>query len=127
MADSDIPTEALEAAALALAASICGGYPTTAAPETVKHARAAVAAAAPHLIAEGRRQAIEETERRGSRLCDCDDLDDQESPPTNPRTGARMDHHCDCLAVNTAAAMLGAYSATKHARECGHGTEMDHV
>lgn len=59
---------------------------------------------------------------RGSGLCDCDGAD---SDPTNGDTGAPMDHHCDCRAVITAAMLLGAYSETTHAEQCGHGTSMD--
>ena len=59
---------------------------------------------------------------RGSGLCDCDAAD---SPPTNPSTSAPMDHHCDCRAVDIAATLLGAYSKTSHAKQCGHGIEMD--
>lgn len=61
-------------------------------------------------------------ERPGSPLCTCDPED---NPPTNPATKARMDHHCDCAAVETAATLLGAYSRTAHAAQCIHGTEMD--
>lgn len=59
---------------------------------------------------------------RGSGLCDCDDVD---SDPTNAATGAVMDHHCDCRSVVTAAMLLGAYSETVHAEQCGHGTAFD--
>lgn len=59
---------------------------------------------------------------RGAGLCDCDDVD---SPPTSPRDGTPMDHHCDCRAVITAAVLLGAYSATQHAKQCQHGSETD--
>lgn len=59
---------------------------------------------------------------RGSGLCDCDGAD---SDPTNVDTGALMDHHCDCRSVITAAMLLGAYSETTHAAQCGHGTSMD--
>lgn len=31
-----------------------------------------------------------------------------------------MPHHCDCAAVRMAALVLGAYTATEHARRCGH-------
>lgn len=61
-------------------------------------------------------------ERAGSPLCTCEPED---NPPTNPATKARMDHHCDCAAVETAATLLGAYSRTAHAAQCIHGTEMD--
>jgi hypothetical protein len=60
--------------------------------------------------------------QRGSGICDCDCSD---SEPTSPRDGSAMDHHCDCRAVITAAMLLGAYSETVHARQCGHGTSMD--
>ena len=60
--------------------------------------------------------------QRGSGLCDCSSAD---SEPNSPASGERMDHHCDCRAVTTAAMILGAYSATAHADQCGHGTEMD--
>lgn len=59
---------------------------------------------------------------RGSGLCDCDDTD---GDPTNPKTGAIMDHHCDCAAVTTAAKLLGAYSETVHAEQCDHDTSTD--
>lgn len=59
---------------------------------------------------------------RGSGLCDCADAD---GDPTNPKTGAVMDHHCDCRSVSTAALLLGAYSETVHAEQCGHGTSMN--
>jgi hypothetical protein len=90
--------------------------------EFERAARGAVAAVSADLIAAGRAQATAELEVSGSILCDCSDAD---APPTNPQTGAPMDHHCDCRAVEAAATVLGAYSLTTHARQCGHGVEMD--
>lgn len=130
MADPVIPTEALEAAARALnnwhaARDTWDRLNEEQAEHWYSMAWAALVDAAPHLIAVGRQQAAADVEGPGSQLCDCDDAD---SPPTNPRTGVLMDHHCDCAAVHAAATMLGGrYSATKHARECVHGTQMDRV
>jgi hypothetical protein len=78
-----------------------------------------------HLLSVGLSAVLESFVRqvegkRGFGLCDCDGAD---SDPT--RDGNPMDHHCDCRAVATAAALLGAYSKTVHAKQCGHGTEMD--
>lgn len=56
-------------------------------------------------------------EAAGSPLCDCEP---EESPPTSPKTGERMPHHCECRAVLTAAVLIGAYTATEHAQQCGH-------
>lgn len=75
-------------------------------------------------VASGRAQAAADLEAPGSALCDCMGAD---SLPTNARTGARMAHHCDCRAVEAAAVMVGAYSRTAHAAQCGHGPEMDDV
>lgn len=85
-------------------------------PESV---RTGLVAAYPHLRAES----VRELERPGSPLCDCAGLDG--FPATNPWTGTMLDHHCDCPAVHAAAALLGAYSETEHARQCAHGTEVD--
>jgi hypothetical protein len=52
---------------------------------------------------------------RSTGLCDCDDVD---GDPISPRTGQTMDHHCDCLAVETAAVLLGDASKTQHANAC---------
>lgn len=73
-------------------------------------------------VAAGRAQAAADLEQPGSILCDCTYAD---SLPTNSRSGARMEHHCDCRAVEAAAVLLGAYTATRHAAECGHGPEFD--
>lgn len=80
-----------------------------------------------HLMAFGLAAVLEDFVRRvegkrGFGLCDCDGAD---SDPVSPRDGAAMDHHCDCRAVVTAAALMGAYSETVHAKQCGDGTEMD--
>lgn len=58
----------------------------------------------------------DELEARGSLLCDCDQYD---SLPTSPRTGARLDHHCDCAAVKASATIRRGESVTRHGRECG--------
>lgn len=68
--------------------------------------------------------AVAAIEGPDSMLCDCPR---DESTPTNPRTGAEMDHHCDCAAVRAAATMLRSYSATNHGQQCVHGTEMDYL
>lgn len=70
-----------------------------------------------------RAQVVSELEAPGSTLCDCEP---NENPPTNPRTGARMDHHCECRSV-LAVAALSLYSTTRHAEQCGHGTEFDEL
>ncbi len=85
--------------------------------------RAALDTLWPIAVSEGRRQAVEEVERPDSMLCDCPPRD--ENPATNPDTGAAMDHHCDCAAVEAAATMLRSYSATRHGQQCIHGTSMD--
>lgn len=64
-----------------------------------------------------REQFADELEARDSLLCDCDDRDG--SSPTNPRTGSRMDHHCDCAAVRASATIRRGESVTRHGRECG--------
>lgn len=76
---------------------------------------------------ETRQEWIASLERapRGTGLCDCARPADDESVPTSPTTGRRMGHHCECRAVIAAATLLGAYSRTIHAAECGHGTAMD--
>lgn len=58
----------------------------------------------------------DELEARTSLLCDCDPID---RPPTNPHTGAGMDHHCDCGAVRASATIRRGESVTQHGRECG--------
>jgi hypothetical protein len=80
--------------------------------------RAGLEAAAPLIAAQVLRDAVERVERRGSLLCDCDGAD---SEPTNPSTRTRMDHHCDCQAVDAAAEMLGSGPATTHAAQCTCG------
>lgn len=64
-----------------------------------------------------REQFADELEARGSLLCDCDGLDAR--PSTNPHTGVRMDHHCDCGAVEASAVIRRGESVTRHGRECG--------
>lgn len=71
------------------------------------------------------RAVIAELERPGSGLCDCREPDRDGSLPTNPSTGAEMDHHCECPAVTVTATLLGAYSKTTHAQQCVHGAELD--
>lgn len=58
--------------------------------------------------------------KRGTGLCGCDSADD---PPISWRTGEPMDHHCDCRAVETAAAILGDHTRTQHHMQCGCGRE----
>ena len=60
---------------------------------------------------------------RGTGLCDCDSNDDD---PISPVTGDPMDHHCECRAVETAAAMLGSVARTQHAARClcGRGARL---
>lgn len=53
--------------------------------------------------------------KRGEGLCDCEDAD---GDPTSPITGEPMDHHCECRAVQTAAALLGSVARTQHAARC---------
>lgn len=50
-----------------------------------------------------------------SPLCDCSR---NEEPPINPDTRQVMDHQCDCGAVDTAEALLGSRSSTRHATQC---------
>jgi len=50
-----------------------------------------------------------------SPLCDCPR---NEEPPINPYTRQIMDHHCDCKAVTTAAALLGPGVSTRHGGQC---------
>lgn len=76
--------------------------------------RRIAAAGAPRFTRE---EFADELEARGSLLCDCDDRDG--SSPTNPRTGVRMDHHCDCAAVTASAVVRRGESVTRHGRECG--------
>jgi hypothetical protein len=64
-----------------------------------------------------REQFADELEVRSSLLCDCEDP--AGSPPTNPQTGARMDHHCDCTAVRASAMIRRGESVTHHGQECG--------
>lgn len=59
----------------------------------------------------------DELEARGSILCDCDRPGS--NPPTSPRTGQRMDHHCECAAVKASATVRRGESVTRHGRECG--------
>lgn len=67
-------------------------------------------------IDDVRRELIEQVEgKRDSLLCDCADSDDE---PTNPYTGKRMDHHCDCQAVRASALLRGDGSRTVHAGQC---------
>lgn len=74
--------------------------------------------------ARGYARAISDLEAPNSGLCSCDP--DGTNPPTNPRTGAAIDHHCDCRAVAAVAGLLGGlYSKTIHAGQCDHGTEYD--
>jgi hypothetical protein len=53
--------------------------------------------------------------QRGEGLCTCADADDD---PISIKTGEPMDHHCDCAAVEAAAAVLGSASLTRHHAEC---------
>lgn len=74
----------------------------------VKEAAAeAVEAAWPYFV-----RAVEGT---ASPLCDCPR---NEEPPINPFTRQIMDHHCDCKAVTTAAALLGPGVSTRHGEQC---------
>jgi hypothetical protein len=61
---------------------------------------------------------VRKLEAPGSILCDCDAGSDDD-PPTNPKTGARMDHHCDCMAVTAVAQLLGE-TKTIHYQQCDH-------
>jgi hypothetical protein len=62
-----------------------------------------------------REEFADELEARGSLLCDCDNPEG--SPPT--RHGRRLDHHCDCAAVQASAIVRRGESVTRHGRECG--------
>jgi hypothetical protein len=116
----NIPEEAIRAAA----SSLCSArddmyhhdrtddYPCS---MCVEHTTAQLGAASPLIAAQVLREAVERIERRGSLLCDCEGAD---SEPTNPSTHARMDHHCDCQAVDAAAEMLGSGAKTAHAAQC---------
>ncbi len=53
--------------------------------------------------------------KRGEGLCTCSDADD---PPINARTGAAMEHHCDCDAVTAAGLLAGDRRRTRHVAEC---------
>jgi hypothetical protein len=57
-------------------------------------------------------------EAPGSPLCDCHAGQGDVSPATSPRTGRLMAHHCDCMAVRTAAQVLGPGVLTQHERDC---------
>jgi hypothetical protein len=72
----------------------------------------------PELLTEMSRlqMVVKEIEKPGALLCACGTYDD--SPPTNAKTNAPLDHHCECPAVLASAAVLGAYRLTKHAQEC---------
>ena len=67
-------------------------------------------------IERSREQFADELEAPGSLLCDCNPAD---SPPTSPRDGRRMDHHCDCVAVRASATIRRGETVTRHGRECG--------
>ena len=54
-------------------------------------------------------------ERPGSALCSCRS---EANAPVNPKTGTYIDHHCDCVAVEAAALLLGAFARSEHARQC---------
>lgn len=70
--------------------------------------------------AQGKRDAAASLEARGSLLCDCEP-EAENNTPTNIKTGAVLDHHCECRAVLAAAAVLGGYENTIHASQCHHG------
>lgn len=63
-----------------------------------------------------REEFADELEAHGSVLCDCDM---RANPPTNPHTGQRMEHHCDCAAVKASAVVRRGESVTRHGQECG--------
>lgn len=93
-------------------------YPTVDAYEAACRAlekHRARADAAETALATAERDALRRIERPGSVLCDCDQND---SEPTNPCSGARIDHHCECPAVQAAATALGAHRLTVHASQC---------
>lgn len=67
----------------------------------------------------------EQIEAPWSPLCDCSR---EENPPTLASDrSVIMSHHCDCRAVETAAAFLGAYSLTAHCIQCGCGGFLDEI
>jgi hypothetical protein len=53
--------------------------------------------------------------------CTCTDVNNL---PISPATRKVMHHHCDCQAVDVAAVLLGSYTKTVHAGQCGHGGGM---
>jgi hypothetical protein len=64
-------------------------------------------------------------ERIDSSLCSCYRHSSREiNPPTNPHTGALMDHHCECLSTQVAWELIKDTTAhTVHFQQCDHKEE----
>lgn len=75
-----------------------------------------LAASAPGFAPDVREQFADEMEAEGSPLCDCQGPDS--NPPTSPKTGQRMPHHCECRAVLTSRVVRAGATWTRHTREC---------